>query len=184
MLSALHPWKVWSLLQREGWQFFRLANRAGTSYLRRRMKFTPFLLLPFLCLSPILTAAGQTPPAPATNAITTNDVLVAEKLFGLDLPEDKLKMMLPGLRAQQRDYAVIRQIGVSNSVLPAVLFNPIPSGMTFQTKRLKPEWSPAPKLAAPANLTTRPFIRWANCPRSSSRARPLPPNSPGCTWTG
>ncbi|MGA2543923.1 MAG: amidase [Verrucomicrobiota bacterium] len=121
------------------------------------MKFLPalFLLLPFVWLSPIFPAAGQAPPA--ASAITTNDVIVAEKLFGLDLPEDKLKMMLPGLRAQQRDYAVIRQLGVSNSVLPAVLFNPIPAGMTFQTKRLKPEWSPAPKLAAPANLDDAAF---------------------------
>ena len=53
------------------------------------MKFGSFLLLPFLCLPPVFTAAGQAPPA--ANPITTNDVLAAEKLFGLDLPEDKLK---------------------------------------------------------------------------------------------
>jgi Asp-tRNA(Asn)/Glu-tRNA(Gln) amidotransferase A subunit family amidase len=121
------------------------------------MKFHPpsSILLSFLCLSPLFTAAGQAQPA--ASAITTNDVIVAEKLFGLDLPEDKLRMMLPGLRNQQRDYAVIRKIGVSNSVMPAVLFNPIPTGMTFETKRLKPEWSPAPKLAAPANLEDAAF---------------------------
>jgi Asp-tRNA(Asn)/Glu-tRNA(Gln) amidotransferase A subunit family amidase len=144
-------------LQREGRRFFRLASGAEKIYLRRRMKFNSFLLLPFVGLSPTFTAAGQAPPAATASAITTNDVIVAEKLFGLDLPEDKLKMMLPGLRAQLRDYAVIRQLGVSNSVLPAVLFNPIPAGMTFQTKRLKPEWSPAPKLAAPANLDDAAF---------------------------
>lgn len=119
------------------------------------MKFTSSLLLPFCGAVLVFTAAAQAPPA--AGALTTNDVIVAEKLFGLDLPADKLRMMLPGLRAQQRDYAVIRQIAVSNSVLPAVLFNPIPSGMTFETKRLKPEWSPAPRLAAPAHLEDAAF---------------------------
>jgi len=103
----------------------------------------------------VFTTVAQAPPA--ADALTTNDVIVAEKLLGLDLPADKLRMMLSGLRAQQRDYAVIRLIAVSNSVLPAVLFNPIPSGMTFETKRLKPEWSPAPRLAAPAHLEDAAF---------------------------
>jgi Asp-tRNA(Asn)/Glu-tRNA(Gln) amidotransferase A subunit family amidase len=120
-----------------------------------KFQFSSCLLLSFVLTVPVFTAAAQ--DAPAASAITTNDVLVAEKLFGLDLPADKLRMMLSGLRAQQRDYAVIRQIGVSNSVLPAVLFNPIPPGMTFETKRLKPEWSPLPKMAGPANLEDAAF---------------------------
>jgi Asp-tRNA(Asn)/Glu-tRNA(Gln) amidotransferase A subunit family amidase len=120
-----------------------------------KFKFPACLLLSFFFTVPAFTAAAQ--DAPAASAITTNDVMVAEKLFGLDLPADKLRMMLSGLRAQQRDYAVIRQIGVSNSVLPAVLFNPIPTGMTFETKRLRPEWSPAPKMTAPARLEDAAF---------------------------
>ena len=120
-----------------------------------KFKFPACLLLSFFFTVPAFTAAAQ--DAPAASAITTNDVMVAEKLFGLDLPADKLRMMLSGLRAQQRDYAVIRQIGVSNSVLPAVLFNPIPTGMTFETKRLKPEWSPVPKMTAPARLEDAAF---------------------------
>jgi Asp-tRNA(Asn)/Glu-tRNA(Gln) amidotransferase A subunit family amidase len=120
-----------------------------------KFKFPACLRLSFFFTVPAFTAAAQ--DAPAASAITTNDVMVAEKLFGLDLPADKLRMMLSGLRAQQRDYAVIRQIGVSNSVLPAVLFNPIPTGMTFETKRLRPEWSPAPKMTAPARLEDAAF---------------------------
>jgi len=120
-----------------------------------KFKFPACLLLSFFFTVPAFTAAAQ--DAPAASAITTNDVMVAEKLFGLDLPADKLRMMLSGLRAQQRDYAVIRQIGVSNSVLPAVLFNPIPTGMTFETKRLRPEWSPVPKMTAPARLEDAAF---------------------------
>ena len=138
------------------------------------MKFhrSSFILLPFLA---VFTAAAQTPLAtnatnatnatttgaglarPRSNAITTNDVLSAEKLFGLNLPEDKINLMLPGLRDQRRDYAVIRKIAVSNSVMPAVLFNPIPAGMIFETNRLKPEWSPVPNLPAPANLEDAAF---------------------------
>jgi len=131
-----------------------------------RLHRSSFILPGFLA---VFTAAAQTPPdtnataadagdaRPRTNAITTNDVLVAEKLIGLDLPEDKINLMLRGLRDQQRDYAVIRKIGVSNSVMPAVLFNPIPTGMTFESNRFKPEWSPVPDLAAPANLEDAAF---------------------------
>ena len=131
-----------------------------------RFHRSSLILLPFLA---VFAAAAQTPPdtnattadageaRARSNAITTNDVLVAEKLIGLDLPEDKINMMLRGLRDQQRDYAVIRKIGVSNSVMPAVLFNPIPTGMTFETNRFKPEWSPVPDLAVPANLEDAAF---------------------------
>jgi Asp-tRNA(Asn)/Glu-tRNA(Gln) amidotransferase A subunit family amidase len=145
-----------------------MANGAGLIYLCRRMRFhrSSFILLIFLAA---FTAAAQAAPGtnatnadagqtrPQGNAISTNDVLAAEKLFGLDLPEDKIGMMLPGLRDQRRDYAVIRKIAVSNSVMPAVLFNPIPTGMTFETNRFKPEWSPVPDLPAPANLEDAAF---------------------------
>ena len=130
-----------------------------------RFHRSSFILLAFLA---VFTTAAQAAPGtnatvdagqahPQNNAITTNDVLAAEKLFGLDLPEDKIGLMLPGLRDQRRDYTVIRKIAVSNSVMPAVLFNPIPTGMVFETNRSKPEWSPVPDVAAPANLEDAAF---------------------------
>src|SRR5580692_9633765 len=106
-----------------------MAQRIVTLAAVMRFRLPLLLLFPCLNVALIFSAAGQ--PAtgtnataaaagdqarPRTNAITTEDVIIAEKLFGLDLPEDKLQMMLPGLRAQLRDYAVIRKIGVSNSV--------------------------------------------------------------------
>src|SRR5689334_7697775 len=74
---------------------------------------------------------GQTNPA----AIKADDVRAAEKLFGLDFSDEKLQMLLPGLRAQLEDYLEIRNFPLSNSVFPAVQFNPIPMSFRFPDQR-------------------------------------------------
>jgi Asp-tRNA(Asn)/Glu-tRNA(Gln) amidotransferase A subunit family amidase len=68
-------------------------------------------------------------------AITTAEVRAAEKLFGLDFSDEKLQMMLPGLRSQLEDYIAMRNLPLSNSVFPAVQFNPIPMSFRFQEER-------------------------------------------------
>ncbi|HVV01202.1 MAG TPA: amidase [Verrucomicrobiae bacterium] len=67
--------------------------------------------------------------------IDRQDAKAAEKLFGLDFSDPKLDMMLPGLRAQLRDYLALRKFPLSNSVFPAVQFNPIPLGFHFPYQR-------------------------------------------------
>ena len=100
----------------------------------------------FLLLLPCLAAAQ-------TNAdrISREAVLEAQKLFGLDFSPEKIDMMLPGLNEQLRDYEALRQFPLSNSVPPAVTFNPIPVGMKFDRRHVKFKMSAPGKVTLPRN---------------------------------
>ena len=81
----------------------------------------------------------------------------AEKLFGFDFSDSKIDMMLPGLKEQLRDYEAMRKFPLSNSVLPAMQFNPIPVGMKLETKRKKFKLSPTAKVRLPENMDDLAF---------------------------
>jgi Asp-tRNA(Asn)/Glu-tRNA(Gln) amidotransferase A subunit family amidase len=87
-----------------------------------------------------------------TNApITTNDVRGAEQLIGLDFSDQKLDLMLPGLREELKDYENLRKLSLSNSVPPAVTFNPIPVGFKFPPGHSRVRWTPPGKVRVPAS---------------------------------
>src|SRR3954451_7079236 len=69
------------------------------------------------------------------NPITREDVQAAEALFGLEFSEAKEDMLLPGLKEQLDNYLTIRKFPLSNSVPPALSFNPVPVGMKLPTGR-------------------------------------------------
>jgi Asp-tRNA(Asn)/Glu-tRNA(Gln) amidotransferase A subunit family amidase len=75
----------------------------------------------------------------------------AEKLIGLDFSEAKIEMMLPGLKEQLGKFEALHRFPFSNGVPPAILFNPIPLGMKFETVLKKFKMSPPGKVRLPAN---------------------------------
>jgi Asp-tRNA(Asn)/Glu-tRNA(Gln) amidotransferase A subunit family amidase len=87
-----------------------------------------------------------------TNSINLETVSAAESLLGLKFSEEKNEMMLGNLRHAFREFDVIRNSPLDNSVPPAMLFNPIPVGMVFDTARKKIKWSEAPREWAPARI--------------------------------
>jgi hypothetical protein len=103
------------------------------------------LLVLTLILSPV--AHGQTNAPPITREAVAN----AEKLIGLDFSQAKIDMMLPGLQEQLGKFEALQRFPFSNTVPPAVLFNPIPLGMKLPTGRSKFRMSPPGKLRLPAN---------------------------------
>jgi Asp-tRNA(Asn)/Glu-tRNA(Gln) amidotransferase A subunit family amidase len=92
-----------------------------------------------------------------TNTITRETVAEAEKLIGLDFAESKLDMMVSGLKNQLGDFEAMRKFPLSNSVPPAMQFNPIPIGMKIDTKKKKFKLSPASKVKLPENLDQLAF---------------------------
>src|SRR5947207_13982606 len=101
----------------------------------------------FFCLLLATAVQGQT----NTNLITREAVQDAEKLLGVDFSEAKIDMLLPGLREQLGKFEALRKFPLSNSVPPALLFNPIPVGMKFDAQRKKFRMSPPGKVKLPAN---------------------------------
>lgn len=105
------------------------------------------------CLAVATAAHCQT----NTNAITHETVVEAEKLLGLDFSDAKIDMMLPGLKNQLGDYEAMRKFPLSNSVLPAIQFNPVPVGMKIDTARKKFKLSPVGKVKLPKNMDELAF---------------------------
>lgn len=96
-------------------------------------------------------------PAQTNAPITREAVQQAESLIGLDFSDEKLDLMLGGLKEQRDSFEALRRFPVSNSVLPAVQFNPLPRGFQFETKRQKFRASPLPRIKLPANLDDLAF---------------------------
>ncbi|HXU76914.1 MAG TPA: amidase [Methylomirabilota bacterium] len=103
-----------------------------------------------LLLALALSAIAPSSPA-QTNPITRESIDAAAQLLGIPFSEAKTEMLLPGLKSQLEDFAGLRRFPLSNSVPPALLFNPIPIGMKFETARRKPKWSSPGKVKLPGN---------------------------------
>jgi Asp-tRNA(Asn)/Glu-tRNA(Gln) amidotransferase A subunit family amidase len=108
-------------------------------------RFCPVLLLSLCYLA--FAAQSQT----NTNVINREVAADAERLIGLDFSDAKLDQLLPGLRSQLRDFIALRQVTLSNSVPPALVFNPVPSGMKLNRERRKFRASSPGKVKLPAN---------------------------------
>jgi len=95
--------------------------------------------------------------AQTNDPISRDAVRAAEALVGLDFSEEKLDLMLPGLKEQLADYEAMRRFPLSNGVPPAMLFNPLPIGFKFEASRRKFKASPLPKIKLPQNLDDLAF---------------------------
>jgi len=115
--------------------------------MRRSVNWRSLALLAFG-----LGCAAPAPGQPNTNLITRETVLEAEKLIGLDFSDSKINLMLPDLREQLARFEALHRFAFSNDVPPALLFNPVPLGMKFETKRRKFKMSAVGKVRLPANL--------------------------------
>ena len=82
------------------------------------------------------------------NAAAIADVLIADEYK---------QMMLDDLNKQTKGYEQVYQLHIPNSVAPALLFDPVLPGMTFETVRKPIRISKAPSIAAPNNLDDLAF---------------------------
>lgn len=58
----------------------------------------------------------------------------ASELFGLEMSDDELELMLEGSLWDGEDYQAIRERSLDNAVMPALQFNPIPRGFEISEK--------------------------------------------------
>ncbi|HTK82883.1 MAG TPA: amidase [Bacteroidota bacterium] len=86
------------------------------------------------------------------NPITREQVIGAEHVMGLTFSDSKRDSMLDGLRDQLGNYEKLRKISIPNSIPPAIIFNPVPQGMKFDTERRSFVASPAPVVEKPKSI--------------------------------
>ncbi|WP_214072275.1 amidase [Mucilaginibacter sp. dw_454] len=69
-----------------------------------------------------------------SSAITVEIIASAEKIIGIDFTPAQRDSMLSTLNDRARDYQAIRKLHLPNSVVPSLIFNPVPVGFINQDK--------------------------------------------------
>src|SRR5271169_643849 len=95
--------------------------------------------------------AGAAPIQMGTNDLSRDTVRQAQKIFGLNFSDSKIDLLLPGLEEELGHYQEQRRFVLSNSIPPAILFNPIPVGFKFETRQKKFKLSPLGRVKLPDN---------------------------------
>lgn len=115
------------------------------------------------CLLAVLTGwllAVCTDPAAATEdsiKIESKAVAEAAKIIGLDFTAGERDSMLTDLADNLAGYRIMRQVSLSNLVVPALVFNPIPPGAVFDKIQRPVQFGPPPVVKLPANPSELAF---------------------------
>lgn len=70
--------------------------------------------------------------------ITAATIASAEELAGLEFTDAERAMMVDGLKTNQSRIAALHKVAISNSVAPALVFNPVPAGKTVPREPRRP----------------------------------------------
>ncbi len=97
-------------------------------------EYSYFRSIFFLCLSFCLVAAGCGMDGDRAD-INKKAVAGSEKIMGLEFTDSERDSLLEDLRDNLDFYRSMRAVSIPNSVAPALIFNPIPAGMKFDTKQ-------------------------------------------------
>ena len=108
--------------------------------------------------SPVLSGALWAKVADDKVAKVTKAMLQeAEQLAGLEFTDDERELMVDGLNSYLEDYEELREVPLDNSIVPALQFNPVPAGMTFERKTGRLRMSKRRRRKAPSDLEDLAF---------------------------
>ncbi|MFC1484457.1 amidase [Candidatus Neomarinimicrobiota bacterium] len=88
--------------------------------------------------------------------ISRKQVAAAEKIIGLSFTRAEADSMLPDLDESLTNYRHLRDLDIPNSVVPALLFNPVPVGKSFDPKQLPVVFAPV-DVSVPEDLEELAF---------------------------
>ncbi|MCU0343307.1 MAG: amidase [Ignavibacterium sp.] len=86
-----------------------------------------------------------------SQTISKENIESAEKLIDLNFTDAERDSMLGYLEEQKGNYEKIRNIELNNSVMPSILFNPIPVGFTFPQVSAEVKFSDYSNTKIPVN---------------------------------
>ncbi len=86
-----------------------------------------------------------------SQSITKENIENAEKLINLNFTDAERDSMLSYLEEQKENYNKIRNVELNNSVMPSLLFNPIPVGFMFPQGSADVKFSDYANTVMPAN---------------------------------
>ena len=85
--------------------------------------------------TPSPTPRSTPTTAPAEGEITLDMIAAAERICGIELTDEERREVLERLPENLELYQSLREEGLNDTVVPCMVFNPIPAGMTFPTER-------------------------------------------------
>ena len=131
---------------------FRHKNLATSKgYFMRDYKIIALLLVILFTNSYTLVAQSN------DNSITKTNIQSAEALFSLDFTDAERDSMLGDLRDQLDSYLAMRDVHLDNSVMPSVIFNPIPVGFQFPDEQQPLVYSDYSYVTMPDNIEDLTF---------------------------
>lgn len=89
------------------------------------------LLITSLCLASMAFGAFITKSL-ENESITIDIVKKAEKIIGLEFTQPEADSMLAELNDTRKNFEEIRKVELKNEVVPALVFNPLPTGFEFE----------------------------------------------------
>lgn len=90
--------------------------------------------------------------------ITKENIENAEKLIDITFTDAERDSMIGYLKEQAGNYNKIREVELNNSVMPSLLFNPIPVGFVFPINQLQIKFSDYAKTKMPVNKDDLAFL--------------------------
>ena len=110
-----------------------------------------------LCVILFLIAISFLSPNNFSQEITKEDIKSAEKIIGLQFTDAERDSMLQNLEDQKVNYENIRKVELKNSVLPSILFNPIPPDFIFPKEQNPVKFGDYSKTKMPADKNELAF---------------------------
>jgi Asp-tRNA(Asn)/Glu-tRNA(Gln) amidotransferase A subunit family amidase len=80
---------------------------------------------------PTATPSSTPTAAPNEGEITVEMIAAAEEISGIELTDEERKEVVEGLCENLEYYQALRERQIDDTVVPSMVFNPIPPGMTF-----------------------------------------------------
>ena len=93
----------------------------------------------------------------SADEISTKTIASAEQMMDLDFTAAERDSMLSGLQDVVKDYQKIRNYPLPNSIPPALLFNPLPSGFNPDIRQKKIVWDLPENVVLPGNINDLAF---------------------------
>ncbi|MEP6506787.1 MAG: amidase [Gemmatimonadales bacterium] len=90
--------------------------------------------------------------------LTTATIAAAEEMAGLKFDEAERTMMLDGLKQQESRIEALHKIAISNSIGPALVFNPVPAGKKIPNGPRRAMVRSRVTVSAPANPDALAFM--------------------------
>ncbi len=91
------------------------------------------------------------------NEITPQVISEASKIIGIEFTEAERDSMVSELETNRESYQNIRDLNIENSVPPALHFNPIPPGKTFDKEERSNKWNIPEDVELPENRNELAF---------------------------